>query len=887
LKIFTRQNNLILFYATTFAVLFSLFLVHIQMLYFWDGYNKEMGYWLGFWTPLIDAFVVVALAVYFKQLDIKNIEKDHELAHKYLNLSGNMIVCLNSDGVITNINKEGCIVLEADNKNKIIGLNWFDNFIPPEKKEDVKNIFNQLMHSNQKYFENVEDYIVTKKGNKLLISWRNTLLYDNDGKITGTISSGKDITTEKKLHEQLKKSRQRFKDMFKYSPAGIFYFDSSWVIKEVNEKFASILGTEVDKLKDFDMKERVKNQAVLDAIDNMFRTGSGKFEGYYTSVTANKTRYLIIELRCIKDDNGNITGGVGISEDLTQEHELKQKLNEHHKHLQNVIDGMDESITVIDKDYNVLLMNKSAKKMLNKNYVSDITSPKCHELSHHSKKPCDTANHPCPLKDAIKTKNTQKALHKHYNVDDEELLLEVSITPLLDKDGEVYAFVESGHDVTELLKMKDDLNKQINYDSLTELPNRTLYMDLLKEYIKHAKRSISKAAVILVDLDHFKIINDSFGHQEGDRLIQTFAELIQSTVREEDTTARFGGDSFAILLEDIEDDLAPVRILEELKQVLENSSIIINEQHVNITFSAGISIFPEDGDTPENLFKNSDAALYEAKEMGRDTYKYYTNELTQKAFERVVMDSSLRDAVKNEDFVLYYQPQYNLKTQKLIGMEALIRWNHHSMGIIAPAKFITALEGSSLIIPVGEWIIKTAFESAVKWREDGYEPGIISINLSIVQLNDGDKLLKVIKVLLEQTKCMAEWIGIEVTESMMMKDPQKAIDVLHKLKEMGFQISVDDFGTGYSSLTYLKKMPIDKLKIDQSFIRDLPQDKEDAELTSTIIVMAKNLHLEVIAEGVETQEQKDFLVKHGCFEAQGYFYDKPLTEKDILIHLKT
>jgi diguanylate cyclase (GGDEF)-like protein len=434
--------------------------------------------------------------------------------------------------------------------------------------------------------------------------------------------------------------------------------------------------------------------------------------------------------------------------------------------------------------------------------------------------------------------------------------------------------------------MKDDLNKQINYDNLTGLPNRTLYMDLLKEYIKHAKRSKSKAAVILIDLDHFKIINDSFGHQEGDRLIQTFSELIQSTIRDEDTTARFGGDSFAILLEDIEDDLAPVRILEELKQVLEESSIIINDQQVNITFSAGISIYPQDGDTPENLFKNSDAALYEAKEMGRDTYKYYTNELTQKAFERVVMDSSLRDAVKNEDFVLYYQPQYNIKTQKLIGVEALIRWNHHSMGIIPPAKFITALEGSSLIIPVGEWVIKTAFESAVKWRREGYDPGIISINLSIVQLNDGDKLLKEIELLLKQTECMAEWIGIEVTESMMMKDPQKAIDVLHRLKEIGFKISVDDFGTGYSSLTYLKKMPIDKLKIDQSFVIDLPVDKEDAELTSTIIAMAKNLHLDIIAEGVETEEQKEFLIKHGCFEAQGYYYSKPVPESELLKYLK-
>jgi diguanylate cyclase (GGDEF)-like protein/PAS domain S-box-containing protein len=453
--------------------------------------------------------------------------------------------------------------------------------------------------------------------------------------------------------------------------------------------------------------------------------------------------------------------------------------------------------------------------------------------------------------------------------------------PFFDKEGTWLGYRGSDKDITAKKDVEKQLDYQVNYDSLTALPNRTLYMDRLNEFIKHAERRSESGAAVVIDLDHFKAINDSFGHQAGDEVIRTFGKWLEETIRDEDTLARFGGDSYALLMENISDDLAPVRILEKLKDLTESRHITVLDQDFHVTFSAGIAIYPQDGVTAENLFKNADAALYEAKEGGRNTYRYYTDALTERAFERVVMDSNLRDAISNDEFVLFYQPQYDARGDVLIGMEALIRWQHHSLGMMPPGRFIPILESSSLIITVGHWILKTAFEQMVEWRQQNFEPGILSINLSMVQLDTGDTLIDDITQLLSETGCRPEWIGMEVTESVMMKDPDKIIDVLAKLSALGFMISVDDFGTGYSSLSYLKKMPIHKLKIDQSFVRELPHDEEDAVLSKTIISLAESMGLEVIAEGVEKEAQKAFLLRHGCHQIQGYLYSRPVDAEAI------
>jgi EAL domain-containing protein (putative c-di-GMP-specific phosphodiesterase class I) len=306
----------------------------------------------------------------------------------------------------------------------------------------------------------------------------------------------------------------------------------------------------------------------------------------------------------------------------------------------------------------------------------------------------------------------------------------------------------------------------------------------------------------------------------------------------------------------------------------------VNGQDIYITNSVGVSIFPEDGYDATTLLKNADAAMYKAKDDGKNTYQFYKEEMTEKAFERLLMENSLRQALENEEFVVHYQPQIDTKTEELVGMEALVRWNHPSMGLVPPSKFIPLAEETGLIVQLDRWVMKTAMNQISKWNSNSSKNKFVSLNLSMKQLDQKDFLEFVKKSLLE-TKCLPSFIELEITESQIMKDAKKCIHILEKVKELGILISIDDFGTGYSSLSYLKKFPISKIKIDQSFVRDLPTDEDDVALVKAIISIAKNLNLSTIAEGVETNEQREFMLKHGCDKIQGYFYSKPIPSDEM------
>jgi EAL domain-containing protein (putative c-di-GMP-specific phosphodiesterase class I) len=313
--------------------------------------------------------------------------------------------------------------------------------------------------------------------------------------------------------------------------------------------------------------------------------------------------------------------------------------------------------------------------------------------------------------------------------------------------------------------------------------------------------------------------------------------------------------------------------------------IIIANNVLYVTSSIGISLFPEDGILAQNLLKYADSAMYKAKNEGRNNFQFYSAEMTELAFERVVMETSLRTALKNEDLVVYYQPQVNGKTGQIIGMEALVRWQHSIMGVVSPSKFIPLAESTGLIIELDQLVMKTAMKQIVKWYEQGLNPGVLSLNLAIKQLNQKN-CVDILEEIIKETKCKTQWLEFEITEGQIMINPQEAIQTLQQIANMGIELAIDDFGTGYSSLSYLKKFPINKLKIDKSFVDGLPCDEDDSGITKAIISLAKSLNLKVIAEGVETQEQKDFLVQNGCENIQGYFYAKPMPCDEMEIFLR-
>lgn len=472
----------------------------------------------------------------------------------------------------------------------------------------------------------------------------------------------------------------------------------------------------------------------------------------------------------------------------------------------------------------------------------------------------------------------------HIKANGETFLAEVTLTPITLNNRNVIHV--AWRDISDkkkaqeaLIEQKDILDYQVHHDALTGLPNRTLFNDRLEHGIELSKRHSTKLALFFIDLDQFKQINDSLGHQVGDRVLIAVAERIKAKIRKDDTLSRLGGDEFTIIMEDIK-ELEDASLLAQKIQKVLTQPIHIEGHTLYTSCSIGISLYPDDDTDANNLIKYADAAMYKAKEEGRNNFQFYSSEMTKFSLERMVMKSSLRQAIDNEEFIVYYQPQVDASTGKIIGMEALIRWQHPVMGLLLPERFISLAEESNFIIELDQWVMTTAMRQIHKWYEAGFNPGILALNLSMRQLRHND-FIQILKESMTAIDFKPEWLELEVTESEMMTKPEESIMKLVQISKLGIEIAIDDFGTGYSSLAYLKRLPVDKLKIDQSFVEGLPHDKEDVSIVKAIIALAKSLGLDLIAEGVETGAQKKFLLENGCKNIQGNYYGEPMPAEKI------
>jgi len=430
-----------------------------------------------------------------------------------------------------------------------------------------------------------------------------------------------------------------------------------------------------------------------------------------------------------------------------------------------------------------------------------------------------------------------------------------------------------------LEEQKDAYKELAFYDTLTRLPNRVLFYDRLKHSIDKSKRKKNKLAVLFLDLDNFKEINDSLGHYIGDLILQIVAKRLEKKIRKSDTLARLGGDEFTLILEDLYNLSKIGEIAHSLIQVV-SEPIKIKEHELYVTVSIGVSIYPDDAEDIDNILKCADAAMYSAKKEGCNLIHFYEKEMTDESLERLKLESSIRYALKNDEFIIYYQPIVDSTQNRLIGLEALVRWQHPEKGLLTPQSFIDVAETSSLIIQLGEVVLHKVVEQVEVWHKKGFDPEFISVNLSVKQLRH-QGLLPTISNILEKINFRTDWLELEITESYTMQNPTDAIGLLKKIRALGIKFSIDDFGTGYSSLAYLKKLPVDKIKIDRSFIKDITYNEEDRALVSAIVSMARSMSLDVVVEGVETAEHRKSLQSLGCYKMQGYFFDKPMTSTDI------
>ena len=455
----------------------------------------------------------------------------------------------------------------------------------------------------------------------------------------------------------------------------------------------------------------------------------------------------------------------------------------------------------------------------------------------------------------------------------------LSITTVLDPCGAVSNYVGVFSDISAIKRSQAELEHLAHFDPLTELPNRSLFHDRLSHALERAGRYNQHVAVMVLDLDRFKTVNDSLGHPIGDQLLQQVAHRLKDCVRVEDTVARLGGDEFSVVLANLKSGDNIVDIARKILDSIERP-FSINGHAAMVSTSIGIAVFPEDGTTPDLLIRNADAAMYQSKAAGRNTYHYYQPEMTQAAQRRLASEQALRRAIERQEFEVWYQPQLNLATGGLIGAEALVRWRDPERGLIPPNEFIPLAESTGMIIPIGEQVLRQVCQDIAKWQTSNLNPGKVGVNVAGPQLFRSD-FIGLLCDVIEKFAIPPSALEIEITETCVLDNPELARQLLDTIQDMGISIAIDDFGTGYSSLSHLKKLPIDTLKIDRSFVSDLPDHPHDIAITRAILAMGRSLGFDVIAEGVETKEQQKFLLDEGCIQGQGYLFAKPMPIKEF------
>lgn len=544
------------------------------------------------------------------------------------------------------------------------------------------------------------------------------------------------------------------------------------------------------------------------------------------------------------------------------------EMNKANQTLRVLIEASPLAIFVMDTQAKVTLWNPAAERMFGWT-ESEVLGHSLPIIPDDRREAFQTR-----FAAALQGKSLSDFETRHQRKD--RTLLEVSIwaTALPDPDGKISGVMAIVADVTERKAAEERIHYLAYHDTLTGLPNRVSFEERLTEEIARVESTSRPLAVLFLSLDRFKKFNDTLGHIVGDQLLRHVAVRLSAAMREGDTLARFASDEFAFLLthtKSADDAAESARKFQDLL----DASFEIDEQELYVTASVGIGLYPHDGLDAQSLLKNAGAALYRAKQQGGNNFQFYTADMNERALKRLALENSLRSALERKEFRVYYQPQVNIDTGQIVGMEALVRWQHPELGLVSPSEFIPLAEDTGLIAPLGEWVLRSACAQTKAWYDDGFISLHIAVNLSPRQFQQPDLLL-MIERLLAETGLNPNCLDLEVTESSVMKNAESAISTLRELKAMGIKISIDDFGSGYSSLSYLKHLPIDNLKIDQSFVYDMTTDPKDAAIVMAIIQLAHSLKLKVIAEGVETEEQLRFLRLLRCDEMQGYLFCRPL-----------
>ncbi|PDT34830.1 GGDEF domain-containing protein [Rhizobium sp. M10] len=724
-----------------------------------------------------------------------------------------------------------------------------------------------------------ETKITTAGGTVRDVVVNKVVLSGKDGDAAGVIGAIVDITEHKQAERDLKKALEFAEGIITAIPDVLFEVGEDGRYLQVWTRNPELLAQQKEMLLGRTVNDVLAPDQAAIAMEALREAGKeGVAYGRCICIGLPNGQMRWFELSVARRpsaDPAAATTLLAFSRDITERKQAEDAINLVRMQLLSVLQTMPDMVWVKDMDGVYLLCNHAFERLTGL-AEADVVGKTDFELFdierarffRESDKAAVEAGE-CILSDeewVISRENGQS------------VLLETRKVPVMDAGGGAVGVLGVARDVTELNVSRQKIHQMAFYDPLTSLPNRSLFNDRLRQMITSAVSRGQRAGVALIDIDHFKVVNDTMGHPVGDELLCQAATRLKASVRDYDTVARLGGDEFAILLPDIRqgDDLGRIAgtILERFKE-----GFLLDGKEVFISCSVGIALYPDDSADVNDLVKYADSAMYLAKRSGRNSFRFYSKDLTASAEERMRLESDLRRAIERGELELHYQPKVLLDSGVMIGSEALLRWRHPVLGMIPPVRFIPVAEDTGLIVELGRWVLREACQTAAELNADGGIPHKVAINLSVKQFQSAG-LIKSIAEILENTGCRAEWLEIEITESLLLDQKDETLQMLSELRSMGFSIAIDDFGTGYSALNYLARFPIDTLKIDRSFINSA--DKRNEELVKAILSIARCLGQSVVAEGVETAEQAAFLAANGCGTAQGFLYSKALPKTEIM-----
>ncbi|WP_164887257.1 EAL domain-containing protein [Hahella sp. KA22] len=775
----------------------------------------------------------------------------------------------------------------SDQVYRNLGLSLHDNTasyekflgcVHPDDRARVVKLVDDALENKQVYA--LEHRVIWPSGEERIMCGAGEVIFDAQGhpvQMHGTIQ---DIT-ERKLDENRKNEYAHLiYDLYNNAPCGYHSLDPQGVIVDINETALRWLGYSrnelVGKAMFCDLLSEDCVQLCWDKLGQLKKGGALSNLELNVRCKDGRLFCVLLSSTALQSEDGEFRGSRCILVDYTER-------RRHEKELQQaavVFDAIREAVIITDDARNIVAVN---------NAFTEITGYTLEDVYGRNPRLQQSGRHDKTFYQSLWRSITE---HGHWQGEIENKRRNGEIYPawqninvVYDRNGNIANYVSVFSDISVIKEKEKQLRHLANHDSLTGLPNRLLFFNSLEISLERAKRRRMKVALMFIDLDRFKIINDTMGHEAGDILLKTVARRLSEAVRGEDMVARLGGDEFTISLEELSntEDAAAMagKLIETIRQ-----PIHIGGHEIVCSASIGIAIFPHDADSAQNLARAADAAMYRAKELHRNTFEFYTSELTERAIEHLTLSSEMRQALERNEFELYYQPQFNLASGKLVGAETLLRWRHPTRGLITPYCFINIAEDSALIDPIGRWVINQLCRDVAGWLKEGLKLPRIAFNVSGKQLEHYD-----VKGHIEHA--LQRWglepsdldLELEVTEGALQHE-EHSVEVLRQVRTLGLSVAIDDFGTGYSSLSRLKRMPIDTLKIDRMFIRDLPEDPNNQALASGIILLGRALGLKVVAEGVENVEQLRFLQERDCDEVQGFLLSKPLPKAAFVKLLK-